>query len=141
MLLEHRTLPDDETPLWFEPQSLPAWGTTAPDSVVELEGELDLAAIGQLNEALNGLDALSLGRVVVDCRRVSFCDSRGLEALLRHWRKIEQAGLGFAIITSPAVEFVAGLARSRLPTTSPPGVFSDAVLVRRSHLGERKLAE
>ncbi|MEV6331170.1 STAS domain-containing protein [Streptomyces sp. NPDC051909] len=69
-----------------------------PDTVVlALSGELDHDTAGPLRDALaeHGGDAGSSrngGRVVVDCSELSFCDSTGLNVLLRARLRMTEAG-------------------------------------------------
>ena len=48
-----------------------------------LEGELDLASVGELEERLAAALADAPGRVVVDLRRLAFIDSSGLRTIIQ----------------------------------------------------------
>lgn len=53
-------------------------GTT----VVSLEGELDLAGVPKLHEALHSAQHADVSRIVVDLRGLTFLDSTGLGVLI-----------------------------------------------------------
>ncbi|MFC8722733.1 STAS domain-containing protein [Kitasatospora sp. NPDC057198] len=61
--------------------------------VVRPEGELDHDSVGPLREALERAVADPPGRVVVDCGGLEFCDSTGLNLLLRAHTAAVRAGL------------------------------------------------
>ncbi|MGW4379761.1 STAS domain-containing protein [Kitasatospora sp. NPDC004531] len=61
--------------------------------VVRPEGELDHDSVGPLREALERAVADPPGRLVVDCSGLDFCDSTGLNLLLRAHAAAEQAGV------------------------------------------------
>ncbi|MFD8480411.1 STAS domain-containing protein [Kitasatospora sp. NPDC059673] len=61
--------------------------------VVRPEGELDHDSVGPLREALERAVANPPGRLVVDCGGLDFCDSTGLNLLLRAHAAAEQVGL------------------------------------------------
>jgi len=61
--------------------------------VVRPEGELDHDSVGPLREALERAVADPPGRVVVDCGGLDFCDSTGLNLLLRAHTAALRAGL------------------------------------------------
>ncbi|MFI6025711.1 STAS domain-containing protein [Amycolatopsis magusensis] len=73
-------------------------------TVVSLSGELDLAAVDDLGEALGtALDSGGEG-LVIDMIGVGFCDSSCLHALLRAAARARTSGTGFALVAvSPAV--------------------------------------
>jgi len=48
-----------------------------------LEGELDLASVGELEQQLQAAQADKPSRVVVDLRRLAFIDSSGLRAIIQ----------------------------------------------------------
>lgn len=61
----------------------------AGDSVVAVEGEIDMATAGALWETIER--ALSLGgRLVLDLERTTFIDSTGLAVLVRAYRHLGQ---------------------------------------------------
>ncbi|MEV0270319.1 STAS domain-containing protein [Hamadaea sp. NPDC050747] len=51
-------------------------------SVVEVAGELDIDSAPAFRECLSGLVGDGVARIVVDVRRLRFCDSIGLSALV-----------------------------------------------------------
>ena len=51
-------------------------------TVVHLEGELDLAAVPKLQEALHSAQHADVSQIVVDLRGLTFLDSTGLGVLL-----------------------------------------------------------
>ncbi|MEU3354996.1 STAS domain-containing protein [Streptomyces sp. NPDC037389] len=61
-------------------------------SVVSPAGELDHHTAGLLRESLEGCVRDGDARVVVDCSRLDFCDSTGLNVLLGARLKAEAAG-------------------------------------------------
>jgi anti-anti-sigma factor len=63
-------------------------------AVVTPEGELDHATADLLSEALEQALADGGSRLVVDCARLEFCDSTGLNVLLGARLKAEAAGGG-----------------------------------------------
>ncbi|AUG81671.1 metal ABC transporter substrate-binding protein [Kitasatospora sp. MMS16-BH015] len=61
--------------------------------VVSAAGELDQDSVGLLHERLvEALGTPGADRLVVDCARLLFCDSTGLNALLTARRDAESAG-------------------------------------------------
>ncbi|MFJ9777089.1 STAS domain-containing protein [Kitasatospora sp. NPDC101157] len=52
-------------------------------TVVALYGELDLDSVAELNEVLQPALAEPATVIVIDCAGLEFCDSTGLNALLR----------------------------------------------------------
>jgi anti-sigma B factor antagonist len=69
-------------------------------TVVVAVGEVDLASSGRLRQALN--DALSgSASVIVDCALITFCNSCGIETLLRAQRSASDAGAYFALASVP----------------------------------------
>ncbi|MFJ1756932.1 STAS domain-containing protein [Kitasatospora sp. NPDC088134] len=61
--------------------------------VLRPEGELDHDSVGPLREALESAVADPPGRLVVDCAGLDFCDSTGLNLLLRAHAAARQVGL------------------------------------------------
>ncbi|UJW29479.1 STAS domain-containing protein [Saccharothrix sp. AJ9571] len=73
-------------------------------TVVSLSGELDLAAVDDIRQAL--ATALGVGGegLVIDMIGVGFCDSSCLHALLRAAAEARASGTGFALVAvSPVV--------------------------------------
>lgn len=68
--------------------------------VIAPEGEVDIATVSVIREALDdhGLDATSL---VLDCRRVEFMDTSGLQLLVQLRRRCEESGRRFAVVRGP----------------------------------------
>ena len=52
------------------------------DALIEVSGDLDLAAVAVLDAALQKLDLRAARRVVLDLRRLAFIDAAGLHAVL-----------------------------------------------------------
>ncbi|MEV4562023.1 STAS domain-containing protein [Kitasatospora sp. NPDC049285] len=66
--------------------------TSGRSVIVRPEGELDNDSVQPLSEALDGALRGPPGPVVVDCGGLSFCDSTGLNLLLRVSRAAESDG-------------------------------------------------
>ena len=64
--------------------------THAETAVLVLVGELDRDTVDPLREALE--ERLGADRVVVDCSALRFCDSSGLNALLKARLRMREAG-------------------------------------------------
>jgi anti-sigma B factor antagonist len=72
--------------------------------IVEVSGEVDVASVGRLQEALDDLRAHGWEHIVLDLREVSFIDSTGLSLLLDAERSARRQGASFAIVDgAPAV--------------------------------------
>jgi len=70
--------------------------------VVALRGELDLDSVPLLNEHLDAaLGGPGSRVVVVDCERLGFCDSTGLNALLAARLRAEETGSVFRLAALP----------------------------------------
>ena len=65
-----------------------------PSAVVTPAGELDHHTADLLREPLEGCLAKGFKRLVIDCSRLEFCDSTGLNGLLGARLKAEAAGGG-----------------------------------------------
>ncbi|MFH7599335.1 STAS domain-containing protein [Streptomyces racemochromogenes] len=65
--------------------------------VCRLAGEIDIDDRSEVIEAFARATARATTAVVVDCRRLAFCDSTLLNALLRLRRQATAAGLGMAL--------------------------------------------
>ncbi len=59
-----------------------------PDMVVAVVGELDADGVPQLDDVLAGLD----GNITLDCSRLAFIDSQGLNALVKTHQRMSQQG-------------------------------------------------
>ena len=69
-------------------------------TTIALSGELDLESAEDLERAINGLIADGHSRVVVDLRELTFCDSVGLNTLVRATKHCEEVG-GWLRIVHP----------------------------------------
>lgn len=67
---------------------------------IEVEGEVDLATVDELQQAIDAVFADSKEGLVVDLTGSSFMDSTGLKALVMSNRKFDEAGRSFAIAVS-----------------------------------------
>jgi anti-sigma B factor antagonist len=66
-------------------------------TLLSLSGELDLATVGELEEAING--RLEAGEeVVVDLRPLEFMDSSGVRALVAGHQAAQQSGGSLVIV-------------------------------------------
>ena len=81
------------------------WGVVAPPvAVVHLNGELDMATVPRLAEAVSAI--LAIGGVVhleIDAAGLRFMDLRGLEALLALERRIQAEG-GTVEVLHPSLQ-------------------------------------
>ncbi|MEV0194573.1 STAS domain-containing protein [Kitasatospora purpeofusca] len=66
---------------------------TGPVRIVSVAGELDRDSVAGLRTALAGLPEEGLTRILVDLAGLSFCDSTGLNVLLRARQEAEPAGV------------------------------------------------
>jgi anti-anti-sigma factor len=66
--------------------------------VIHLTGELDIASVPALEEALEAAD---VPKVVVDLHELAFMDSTGLRAILLAARAAEERGASFALVQGP----------------------------------------
>lgn len=58
--------------------------------VLTVSGELDIATAAQLRECLETVITADAAGVVVDCRRLQFCDAAGLSVLLAAARRLPE---------------------------------------------------
>ncbi|MFJ1701923.1 STAS domain-containing protein [Kitasatospora sp. NPDC088346] len=77
-------------------------GTTV---LVALAGELDLDTLAPADEALGQALATGPARVVVDLAEVSFCDSSGLNLLLRTRLAAQEAEVELRLAAAPDGQF------------------------------------
>ena len=71
-------------------------------TLVELFGEIDIAAAGLIGSHLDQVTAVARPRIVVDLRRVSFIDAGGLDPLIRaRARALSRDGELSLICTDP----------------------------------------
>ncbi|WP_371494140.1 STAS domain-containing protein [Kitasatospora sp. NBC_00374] len=68
--------------------------------VIRPDGELDHDTVGPLREALDAVLAEPPARLVVDCGGLDFCDSTGLNLLIRSQATAE-AGGGRLVLAAP----------------------------------------
>ena len=78
------------------------WTDTDRVRVVDVRGEIDLAAAPELSEHLLGAEDAGLRAVVVDLCRVTFLDSSGLAALLNARKKLLAADIPLVVACEPA---------------------------------------
>ena len=71
----------------------PGWTVLAP------AGEVDLATVGQLEEAING-SINGQNHIAIDLSAVTFMDSTGLRALLTSHETMSSAGRRLALVVS-----------------------------------------
>lgn len=64
---------------------------------IAVEGEVDLATVEDLQEAIDAVLADRAEDLVVDLTSSSFMDSTGLKALVMSHRKFDEVGRSFAI--------------------------------------------
>lgn len=77
--------------------------TTAGATTLALGGEVDLATAGDLEAEVERLVATGTTQIVLDLRNVTFCDSVGLNVLVRARHRCESHG-GWMRITHPRGE-------------------------------------
>lgn len=68
--------------------------------VLALSGDLDHDTADELGQALDTA-AAETGRILVDCAELEFCDSSGLNTLLRARRAAKESGTELALIGQP----------------------------------------
>jgi anti-sigma B factor antagonist len=68
--------------------------------VVAVSGELDIATAPQLEETLERA-AATPSPLVIDLTATSFCDSTGMTALLRAYKRADAAQTGLIIVCPP----------------------------------------
>ena len=88
--------------------------TSRTPAILRLEGDIDLAASGQLNEALG--EAIAAGVTTIDLSGVTFMDSTGLHAILSAARSLN--GQGPLVLERPS-RSVARLLGIALPGALP----------------------
>jgi anti-sigma B factor antagonist len=79
---------------------------------VQIEGELDLAVAGRLDEVLTAA-AVECGRVLVGLERCAFIDSSGIAVILRAHNRMEEEGNRLAVY-SPAAQVLRVLSMTGL---------------------------
>lgn len=86
-------------PIGFSAEVLTAVNGLTAD-IVACSGELDLSTSPQLDDALAGLDGSD---IITDLTDVSFMDSTGVSVLVRHMRRLTDAGRRFVVICPDGV--------------------------------------
>ena len=71
--------------------TIPVVGKTI--SVIALDGELDIASVGTLDQAVKRCWAELPTKLHIDCSRLSFMDSMGIRSLLRALRWLQSEGI------------------------------------------------
>jgi len=75
-------------------------------AVLRLVGEIDIATVDRMREALAKLAERHLTDVIIDATGVTFMDSTGLHALVEGKRHIHEDGSNIVLIASPNVRRV-----------------------------------
>ncbi|HEX8103061.1 MAG TPA: STAS domain-containing protein [Solirubrobacteraceae bacterium] len=68
--------------------------------VIAPEGEVDIATVSVIRDALDG-NRFEADLLVLDCRRVEFMDTSGLQLLVQLRRRCEESGRAFAVVRGP----------------------------------------
>jgi anti-anti-sigma factor len=63
-------------------------------SVIALDGELDIASVGAVDQAVKRCWAELPKRLHIDCKALTFIDSMGIRALMRALRWLQSEGIG-----------------------------------------------
>ena len=71
------------------------------ERVLVLEGELDVATVEELDNALANAVANTSGTLTIDASRVTFLDSVGLRSILNVNAALSDTGRAMAIVCSP----------------------------------------
>ncbi|MEU6749903.1 STAS domain-containing protein [Spirillospora sp. NPDC046719] len=67
--------------------------------VIELQGELDIATVpAVVEQAETAIAMAGAPRLALDLSRVSFCDSSGINAFIRLWKRLRAAGGELALL-------------------------------------------
>ncbi|MGX1884835.1 STAS domain-containing protein [Streptomyces sp. NPDC055287] len=66
-------------------------------AVLPLSGELDMDGEALLTNAVENLLSMGTRQVILDCSRLTFCDSRGFNALLAARQQVQDAGGDLAL--------------------------------------------
>lgn len=69
--------------------------------VIALSGELDLAGVGGLADAVAQATSTDVRMIVLDLHRLEFLDSTGIHAILKAERLATAKNMGFVIIRGP----------------------------------------
>jgi anti-sigma B factor antagonist len=94
-------------------------------TLLSLSGELDIATVGELEDAING--RLKAGEeVVIDLRSLAFMDSSGVRALVAGHQAASERGGSLVIVRAPQgsevdrVIGVSGIAAALAMVDEPP---------------------
>ena len=71
------------------------------DGLIVVQGELDIATVPALEEAVTGLRSQGLERLVIDLRELAFLDSMSIELLLRLHGELTATGAELVIVRAP----------------------------------------
>jgi anti-anti-sigma factor len=77
--------------------------------VLHVVGEIDLATVPLLRDALEQLIRNAVGSVVIDLSDLAFMDCQGVAALIEAADRARAAGVDLSAIASPACERLVGL--------------------------------
>jgi anti-anti-sigma factor len=105
---------DDASPAWMRPPPDRVKLTIASDDdrgrhVLHVTGEVDLATVSALRDAIEQLVRDAAGSAVIDLSEVGFMDCQGIAALSEAAGRARVAGIGLSAIASPACERLVGL--------------------------------
>jgi anti-anti-sigma factor len=68
---------------------------------VRLEGEIDLASIGQVDAQLMSAEEAAADSLVLDLTAVTFIDSSGLRSILTAHERLESRGATLVVVKPP----------------------------------------
>jgi anti-anti-sigma factor len=68
---------------------------------IAVSGELDIATLPALEQAVTRMRAQGLERMVIDLRRLSFMDSMSIELLLRLHGELTDTGAELVVVRGP----------------------------------------
>ncbi len=69
--------------------------------MITVNGELDLASSGALEQELVKVSEGDFDQVIIDLRKLEFMDSTGLSTLVRAQQRTEECGRAFALVKGP----------------------------------------
>lgn len=100
-------------------------GAEGEVAVVAIEGEIDLASVGQIEERIAAAEGERPRQLVIDARAVTFMDSSGLRVLLAAHQRAQEDGREFALVrgsdTVDRLLEVTGLGKRLRLLDAPPG--------------------
>jgi anti-sigma B factor antagonist len=73
-----------------------------PDALVAVEGELDIATLPELEQAVTRMRSQGPRRLVIDLRKLSFMDSMSIELLLRLHGELTATGADLVVVRGPS---------------------------------------